>query len=108
MTLRDFWIDAANHLRWVWTAYWWTGWGVIVRAGGRSWDAKCESNECPAGLECLGCNGTDAEGRLRWIGWDLDVGHGRASYPSNEAALDDARRIRNTLEGRAEIRLSQS
>jgi hypothetical protein len=91
-----------------WPAMWFRLGCIIVSAGGRSWQVKSSDDPCPANVDALGCTGTAATGRLSWIGFDLDVGHGRLSYSDTETALVDARRIRNALEGRAEIRLSKS
>lgn len=111
MTIYEFYETQANYLRWPWIASWWPEKGptsLIVATSERSWDAKDFSRPCPHGLLALGWSGSDLSGRLLWVGWDLDVGHGGEQYPSTDLALADAFRIRAFFEGCAEIRLSKS
>lgn len=56
----------------------------------------------------LGCKGETSTGKLAWILWDLDVGHGnpKQKYETTEEAIAVARTIRDALNGHAEIRLS--
>ena len=110
-TLEEFQIDLANGLAWVWIADWWLQCGpstVLVSAAGKTWDAKDPQAVCPPEIQALGWGGADTSGRLIWIGWDLDVGHGKEQYESTDLALSDAFRIRDLFEGHAEIRLSKS
>ena len=81
---------------------------MIVQTDRGQWECKDPLRVLPSGVASLGCSGL-ADGVRRWIGWDLDVGHGKAlQYDTLELALSDARRIRTFLNGRAEIRLSKS
>ncbi len=57
--------------------------------------------------EALGMTSYNHKGEIRWIGFDLDFGHGMDSYVSFDAALRDAYRVREVL-GEAEIRRSKS
>ena len=95
----------------MWTAEWWPLSGastVLVSAAGKTWDAKDPQAVCPPDIQALGWGGADRFGRLNWVGWDLDVGHGQQNYKSTDLALSDAFRIRDLCEGNAEIRLSKS
>ena len=93
---------------WNWCAAWFRLKCIIVQAGGRSWEAKSPDAECPRDVDALGCTGESVTSRLDWIGYDLDVGHGKNAYLDTETALDDARRLRERLDGQLEIRLSKS
>lgn len=111
ITLEEFYIDLANTERWCWLAQWWPDGGpssVIVGASDLTYDAKNGYAPCPHDILSFGWNGSDAEGRLIWLGWDLDVGHGAQQYESTDLALVDAFRLRHFLRGNAEIRLSKS
>ena len=66
---------------------------LIVRAGGRDWDAKDADKLCPQNLERVGWSGGTNSNRLLWIGFDLDVGHGNANYESTDTALVGLRRL---------------
>jgi len=104
-------MEAALHRVWErhpWTGMWFRLGCIIASAGGRSWQARSYDDPCPHNVDALGCTGESISGRLSWFGFDLDVGHGRLRYPDTEAALVDARRIRDALQGRAEVRLSKS
>lgn len=91
-----------------WTATWLRTGHIILSAGGRAREARSDQEPCPANIEALGCTGVDARGRLAWVGWDLDVGHGTRVFESTDAAIAGARRLRNALHGLAEIRFSKS
>ena len=91
-----------------WTAAWLRLKHIIVAVPGKSWEAKSSDDPCPSNVVALGCRGVTIAGMLSWIGWDLDVGHGREQYESTAAAIADAQRLRRHLKGRAEIRLSKS
>ena len=94
---------------WAWSLPWWRTAEIIVKASGRVWSVKDSSAFAPAAIELLGCTAVDRSGQAAWVGWDLDVGeHGTTSYPDTAAAVADARRLRDALDGRAEIRLSKS
>ena len=57
----------------------------------------------------LGCTGVTASGGVDWIGWDLDVGHGKTAYGSTFVAVQAARTIRDHVgHDTTEIRLSKS
>lgn len=104
--------------RFEWTGTWWRTRELIVQQGGRVWSVTDPTKAMPPRVEALGCTGVDAHGRLAWVGWDFDVGHGKpvrtadgrelAPYATPAEALDDARRLRNALDGHAEIRRSKS
>ena len=94
--------------RWAWAATWFRLGEIIVQTPDRTWATRNPDNPCPRDVTALGCRGITALGHLAWVGFDLDVVHGRQAYLDTETALADARRIRDALEGRAEIRLSKS
>ena len=106
MTIEDALFRIAE--KYPWTATWLRTGHVILAVAGRAREARSVDEQCPAGVEALGCTGTDSQGRLAWIGWDFDVGHGKHACPSTDAAIAAARRLRNALHGRAEIRFSKS
>jgi|GEM_PF-1780679 len=60
--------------------------------------------------DVMGCGGWDHAGRLHWVGFDLDVGHGRddLKYASRDEALQAALLIRKFVGDAAEIRASKS
>ena len=91
-----------------WTAMWLRLRHIIVAVPGRAWEARSSDDRCPDDVLALGCKGTSSRGRLSWVGWDFDVGHGGRSYPTTAAAILDAQRLRRRLAGQAEIRLSKS
>jgi hypothetical protein len=95
--------------RWAWSAPWWRTGEIIVMAAGRVWSVRDPAALLPPRAELLGCTPVNHQGHAGWIGWDLDVGeHGTTSYTTTEAAIIDARRLREALDGRAEIRTSKS
>ena len=107
-TIQDFVHRLMAHPDWGWTRKWFNDGGVIVSTPARNWhEYRPGSVALPTDLVSLGSTGR-ANGRLCWVGWDLDVGHGTTSYPSTETALVDADRLRHVLDGQAEIRLSRS
>ena len=109
LTLGALVVDLCNQNAFTWLADWWftNPSTVILQAGGKTWDAKRVDVPCPPGLVSLGWNGSSQD-RLHWVGFDLDVGHGTASYPDRDAAIKDARRLRDFFHGQAEVRLSKS
>lgn len=64
----------------------------------------------PSGIEAIGCGGWDEAGNLRWVGIDLDVGHGKPEhqYATVADAFSAAAAIRTLVGGAAEIRTSKS
>jgi len=74
------------------------------------WSTKNLFAPCPQDVLSLGCRGIDCKERLAWLFWDLDVGHGaeKDKYPDTETAITAARKLRDWLQGRCEIRLSKS
>jgi ribonuclease HI len=92
-----------------WTSAWWRLGMIIVQNGAQAYQAKGPDALEPAGLELLGCAGLSQKGVWDWIGVDLDIGdHGTKSYANLDEAIADARRAREALKGRLEIRLSKS
>ena len=104
--------DAIFHIihtpRFAWTASWWGLNEVLIATSKRTWSTKNLFQPLPKGVVSIGSTGSDPLGNLATVSWDLDVAHGRVAYHSTEAALQDARRIRDIFEGAAEIRLSRS
>lgn len=107
----DFGNAILTHPAWSWSEPWWQQGCLICRAiSGQlneTWEQKDHRQVVPGNLDRLGCSGHDPEGRLYWIGFDLDVMHGTTSYSSLDEALADAQLIREEL-GEAEVRLSTS
>lgn len=93
-----------------WAAAWFRLGCVVVKAGGRRWQAKDVDAQCPSNVETLGCSGLTLTRQVYdWIGWDLDCkANGSGGYTTTDAAIADARRLRKKLNGCAEIRLSKS
>ena len=60
--------------------------------------------------DVFGCGGWDLSGHLHWVGFDLDVKHGREDqkYATREDAIKAASIIREYVGGAAEIRTSKS
>jgi len=110
LTAREFLVDLQNTLAGVWSACWLPDdpQSVIVQTPTGTRDLKTLDAELPHGLRALGWTGLTKSGMARWIGWDLDVDHGPTCYLTREAALLDAHRLREALDGCAEIRLSKS
>ena len=111
MTLAEIYLDLANSMCWSWIADWWPPGGpssLIVQTAEGTRDTKSPDIVCPPNVQSLGWGGSDINGRLVWVAWDLDVGHGAKQYGSTDLALADAFRIRDFLRGQAEIRLSKS
>lgn len=106
------------HPRWSWSARWWRLAHIIVATPARSWSTEDAAALVPSDVTALGCRGSDAAGRLAYCFWDFDVGHGKPvrapdgrevqPYATTEEAIEDARRLRDALDGLAEIRLSKS
>ena len=111
MTLKEFYIDLVNTLCWSWIASWWPPGdpsSVIVQTPDQTWDAKNANAPCPSDIQAFGWNGSDTQGRLIWVGFDFDIGHGAEQYASTDLAMSDAYRVRHFFKGRAEIRFSRS
>lgn len=108
MTLKEAIAKLGEKPNWAWTMRWFRLNCIIVQTPGRVWQAKSAQDECPQAVQALGCSGISVLGHLDWVGWDLDVGHGTTSYPDPDAAIADARKLRDFLGGRAEIRYSRS
>ena len=107
-TFHQFVTAVANDPRWEWTHRWWqTGCVAVQTDTGRAWEVSAPGDGIPPNIAHLGCAGHDCNGDLRWIGFDLDVGHGGTFYATYKEALADAKRIREAL-GEAEIRRSKS
>jgi KaiC/GvpD/RAD55 family RecA-like ATPase len=83
-----------------------TGMLVCAEESGKIFELK--NGKLPAGITALGCGGWDSDGTLRWVGLDLDVGHGAVAYDTVEQAIEDANKVRDFVGGAAEIRLSKS
>lgn len=106
------------HPKWSWSARWWRLGELIVATRDKAWSVKDPAKLVPQDVTALGCTGIDQAGRLAWVFWDLDVGHGAPitlsdgeqvqPYATVEEAIADARRLRDALDGHAEIRLSKS
>jgi hypothetical protein len=114
-TLEEFIAAICEHPRWHWAARWFRLGEVVVHAPSICNDTHTMSfrnpdARCPVDVEALGCTGRSSTGHASWFGFDLDVGHGGAKqrYATTDEAIAEARRIRDALDGRAEIRLSKS
>jgi hypothetical protein len=74
----------------------------------RVWTTKNSDDLCPANnLYSLGCSGVNVDGTLRWVLFDLDVGHGGQAYESTEAAEEAGIALASRLQGHAEVRRSR-
>lgn len=110
MTIEEKLFELLAEPRWQWAAAWFRLGEVIVQAPGRAYATKkpC-TDECPADVLALGSSGvTQVSGQYDWIGWDLDVGHGKASYSNTFVAIQAARKIKSKTGANTEIRLSKS
>jgi len=108
MTYRECirWIEQQK--QWAWTMRWWRTYQVAVVAKGRSWSTEDIDQHIPRGVQALGCQGRARSDALwDYVIFDLDVGHGRDSYQTLDAALAAADRIAGSL-GSCEVRLSKS
>ena len=96
--------------RWKWCATWFRLGEIIFEAPYDRGCVKHPDTKYLNGMINLGCRGISHTGKLAWVGFDLDVSHGREKdkYESTDAALISARKIRDYLKGHAEIRLSKS
>jgi hypothetical protein len=74
----------------------------------RTFEVKYLDIPTPPQLIALGCGGWGQKGVVRWVGLDLDVGHGSQFYPSLADAICAAMGTRHYLNGALEIRLSKS
>lgn len=94
-----------------WLAAWFRLGEVIVQTPERSWATrKAYTDECPADLQAIGCTGLNARGLHDWVGWDLDVGHGRPEkqYGATFVAIQAGKMIRARAGPSTEVRLSKS
>lgn len=109
-TIREHIVDLANGLAWCWIASWLPRdpMSVITQTPAKTRDAKDLDVTLPPGANAVGWSGLTRSGTAAWVGWDLDVGHGRKCYSTTDAALDAAHQIRDALSGCAEIRMSKS
>jgi hypothetical protein len=80
---------------------------IIVQTPERSWATRNPHESCPNNVSALGCSGEDVRGKLSWLGFDLDVGHGKKSYATTFIAIQAARKIKERLGEPTEIRLSK-
>jgi hypothetical protein len=96
--------------RYRWTKTWWRTGEVIVQNSSRSWATKtAHLDKFTDDIISLGCTGQNVNGTVDWIGWDLDVGHGKTAYASTHIAIAAARMIRERVgQTWTEIRLSKS
>lgn len=91
-----------------WTQQWLCT-GMLCYATSRGvFEVRSLTMATPPDLTALGCGGWDRQGRLRWVGLDLDVAHGTRPYACLAAAVADAKRVWDFVGGAAEIRLSKS
>ena len=100
-TMRS-WIERAR--KEAWWSEWFCDGMVVCAAKERVFEVRSLDHPVSVGLEAVGCGGWRADGHVCWIGLDFDVGHGSARYASLDAALVDARRVRDFVGGAAEIR----
>jgi len=91
-----------------WARRWFAGGPVLCAACGKVFEAKRLDVAAPGDLEALGCGGWTPQGRVNWVGLDLDVGHGSSPCDSPAAALKHATRVRSFVRGAAEVRCSKS
>lgn len=102
--------------KWTWTQDWLQWYELVIevdevdpKTGRRkAWAAKGKALDwdVPGNLFRVGCSGRTAS-HLRWIFFDLDVGHSTNPHEDMESALADARRLRDWF-GFGEVRLSSS
>jgi hypothetical protein len=108
VTVREFVATLRHDPRWAWTWTWWRFGEVTLHTTDRTWATRDPDISLPEGLVALGCSGrTRTDGLWDWVGFDVDVGHGKKAYHSTRVALLAAHRIRDQL-GSCEIRLSRS
>lgn len=91
-----------------WAARWFSDAAVVCHTAKGTFQAKHLNRPAPPQLEAVGCGGWTRNGDVRWVGLDLDVGHGAASYACLADALNDARRVHRHVCGAAEVRRSKS
>ena len=112
MTIEEKIFALLDEPRWAWAATWFRLGEVIVQTPEKSWATKTPTeDECPHALLALGCTGVGQRGagnERDWIGWDLDVGHGKKSYQVTYVAIQAARLIKARMGPWTEIRLSKS
>lgn len=100
--------------KYAWTARWFrlgeVSLGYRKRDGKlAAWTERDTDKDFPGDyITHVGCKGESSTGKLAWILFDLDVGHGNPEqqFSDTEAAIKEAYRIREFLNGQAEIRLS--
>ena len=91
-----------------WTARWFLDGETIVQIEGKQWGKARWSDDKPASpLLALGCTGTDAQGVVRWIGVDIDVGHGEG-YDTRAEAEAAGMRLMDWCDTPCELRSSKS
>ncbi|MBE7466717.1 MAG: hypothetical protein HS116_24880 [Planctomycetes bacterium] len=108
-----------------WTEPWWQRGCLVIETPTSTFEVKhvegvvsAADAPVPSNMTALSCAGWDDQHLLRWVGWDFDVGKGRPAkwqadlgmspYATTDEAITAARRLRDALDRRAEIRLSRS
>ena len=90
---------------WEWTRPWWHSRVVAcVDNGtpkGNSFEVKNLDEPVPENIRNLGCLGFDDDG-VYWVGWDLDVGHGKNPCSSDVEAILEAQKLKAALGDRVE------
>lgn len=112
MTIKDF-IEQEVIEKHPWTARWFEGGGpVIVQTSGFKYECKRPDRAIAKDIIQIGTTGRDSKNKLKWVGWDLDVGHGKDSYETTDEAIEAGRRIlsyaKDLHHGYGELRLSKS
>lgn len=110
MTIADFLVEQANTNAGAWMTTWLNSNSVtvILRQNGSVFDAKSFNYPMTDDIDRIGWSGLSTDGTAQWIGWDLDVGHGKNCSETFGQALLSAVRLWSRLEGNAEIRVSTS
>lgn len=110
MTLRELIVDYENTNAWAWMAAWDnpTSNSVIIRRHGQVFDVKSFDHPMSDSIDRVGWSGLSTDGIARWIGWDIDVAHGKKSASSFDEALLRAVRLWVLVDGMAEVRTSTS
>lgn len=114
-TLEECIFAICEHPDWRWAAEWFRLGEIIVQApsirnASHTIAVSNPDMRCPPDIQAIGCTGKSITGHASWFGLDLDVGHGKTQhrYATTEEAITAARKVRDALAGRAEIRLSKS
>ena len=110
MTIREFIDDYSNTNFWAWMAAWDNplSSSVIIRKDLTVFDVKDFNYPMTDAIDRIGWSGLSTDGIARWIGWDIDVGHGETSVETLDDAFHVATRLFLRLDGHAELRLSSS